>query len=72
LLTAANMQPAVAGYSRRAGEVEYRPLALYVLRIEDGLIKQIITFAPKVFPAFGLPPALPASSPGEGVSTDGP
>jgi RNA polymerase sigma-70 factor (ECF subfamily) len=72
LLTAANMQPAVAGYSRRAGEVEYRPLALDVLRIEDGLIKQIITFAPKVFPAFGLPPALPASSPGEGVSTDGP
>lgn len=58
LLTRANMQPAVANYLRRPGDEEYRALALDVLRIADGLVAEIVTFPPDVFPRFGLPPSL--------------
>jgi RNA polymerase sigma-70 factor, ECF subfamily len=58
LLTRANRQPAVAVYVRRAGDSEYRALALEVLRIEDGAVAEITTFEPALFPEFGLPPAL--------------
>ena len=40
----ANKQPAVAFYVRRPGESEYRPLALDVLRMEEGAIAEIIAF----------------------------
>jgi RNA polymerase sigma-70 factor (ECF subfamily) len=33
-------------------------MALDVLRIEDGAIADIVTFTPRVFPAFGLPATL--------------
>jgi RNA polymerase sigma-70 factor (ECF subfamily) len=55
---AANRQPAVAAYLRRPGESEYRPLALDVLRIEDGRVAEIVVFGPEVFPAFGLPSSM--------------
>jgi RNA polymerase sigma-70 factor (ECF subfamily) len=59
LVTAANRQPAAAHYLRRPGESEYRPLALDVLRVEEGRIAEIASFVfPELFPAFGLPPAL--------------
>ena len=58
LATRANMQPAVANYLRRPGAPDHRPLALDVLRIEDGLVAEIVTFPPEVFPHFGLPQAL--------------
>jgi RNA polymerase sigma-70 factor (ECF subfamily) len=52
----ANRQPAVAHYLRRPGESEFQPLALDVLRVEDGLITEITSFvSPELFPAFGLP-----------------
>jgi RNA polymerase sigma-70 factor (ECF subfamily) len=54
----ANGQPAVAAYLRRPGDTEYRPLALDVLRIEDGLVAEIVAFGPEVFPAFGLPATI--------------
>ncbi len=57
VLTSANRQPAVACYLQRAGEGAFRPLALDVLRIEDGTITEIVTFpGEEVFEAFGLPP----------------
>jgi RNA polymerase sigma-70 factor, ECF subfamily len=56
--TRANMQPAVACYLRRPGESDYLPLALDVLRIEDGAVADIVTFEGRHFPAFGLPPKL--------------
>jgi RNA polymerase sigma-70 factor (ECF subfamily) len=56
--TRANMQPAVACYLRRPGDSEYRPLALDVLRIEEGALAEIVTFPPDLFPAFGLPATL--------------
>jgi RNA polymerase sigma-70 factor, ECF subfamily len=59
LATRANMQPAVAAYLRRPGEADFRPLALDVLRIADGVVAEIVTFPPGLFPAFGLPPAIP-------------
>ncbi len=58
MLTRANRQPAVANYLRRPGEDAHRPMALDVLTITDGLVADIVTFPPAVFPAFGLPPAL--------------
>ena len=47
--TRANRQPAVAFYNH--GEA----MALDVIRIEDGMITEIITFPGSVFEEFGLP-----------------
>jgi RNA polymerase sigma-70 factor (ECF subfamily) len=58
VLTRANMQPAVACYRRLPGESAYRPLAIDVLRIEEGQVAEIVTFHPELFRTFGLPPAL--------------
>jgi RNA polymerase sigma-70 factor, ECF subfamily len=59
LVATANTQPAAAHYLRRPGDREYRPLALDVLRIEEGRVAEITTFvSPELFPAFGLPPTL--------------
>jgi RNA polymerase sigma-70 factor (ECF subfamily) len=56
---AANTQPAAAHYLRRPGDSRFRPLALDVLRIEDGRIAEISSFAfPQLFAAFGLPTEL--------------
>jgi RNA polymerase sigma-70 factor (ECF subfamily) len=55
VVTHANLQPAVAAYLRRPGDSTWRALALDVLRIEDGLITEIVTFMPDTFPLFGLP-----------------
>jgi RNA polymerase sigma-70 factor (ECF subfamily) len=58
VVTRANRQPAVACYRRRPGEAEFTPLAIDVLRIEEGAVAEILTFHANVFPAFGLPPTL--------------
>jgi RNA polymerase sigma-70 factor (ECF subfamily) len=58
-VAAANRQPAAAHYLRPPGASKYRPLALDVLRIDDGRIAEITSFVfPQLFPAFGLPPEL--------------
>jgi RNA polymerase sigma-70 factor (ECF subfamily) len=54
----ANRQPALANYVRRAGDDTYRAMALDVLAIDHGALREVITFGPKTFPAFGLPPVL--------------
>jgi len=56
--TQANRMPTAASYLRRRGDSEFRAFKFDVLRIEDGLIAEITTFGPKLFPAFGLPPTL--------------
>ena len=56
--TGANRQPAAATYVRRAGDDRYRPLAIDVLRIEDGLVAEVTTFGRPWFPRFELPSAL--------------
>ncbi|WP_329106787.1 sigma-70 family RNA polymerase sigma factor [Micromonospora sp. NBC_01699] len=58
VLTRANRQPAAACYVRGPGESAYRALGLDVLRIEGGVVAEITTFQPQVFPAFGLPLTL--------------
>ena len=55
VVTHANLQPAVAAYVCRPGDSTWRALALDVLRIEEGLITEIVTFPPDTFPLFGLP-----------------
>jgi RNA polymerase sigma-70 factor (ECF subfamily) len=61
VVTRANLQPAVANYVRRPGDSAWRALALDVLRIEDGLIAEIVTFPPDCFPPFGLPLMMDAA-----------
>ena len=58
VVTRSNRQPAVACYRRRPGEDTFRPMAIDVLRIEEGAIADIVTFGPEVFPSFGLPPTI--------------
>ena len=58
VVTRANMQPAVACYLKRPGEPAYRPMALDVIRIEEGRVAEIVTFPSHVFPVFGLPDKL--------------
>jgi RNA polymerase sigma-70 factor, ECF subfamily len=60
LVTRANLQPAIAAYLLGRDGSVYRPLAMDVLSIEDGLIAEIVTFPNDVFPLFGLPAELPA------------
>ena len=61
VVTHANLQPAVANYVRRPGDFLWRALALDVLRIEGGLITEIVTFRPDTFPLFGLPIVMDAA-----------
>ena len=58
VVTRANRQPAVANYLLAKGDSVYRAMTLDVLRIEDGVITEITTFAPDVFDAFRLPQVL--------------
>ena len=55
VVTHANRQPAVACYRCQPGDSTWRALAMDVLRIEDGLITEIVGFMADNFPAFGLP-----------------
>ena len=65
VLTRANLQPAVANYVLRPGDAAWRALALDVLRIEEGIITEIVTFAGPVFPRFGLPLTMDERAGGE-------
>ncbi len=59
VLTRVNKQPAVACYVKRAGDSEYRPLALDVLRLEDGECAEITVFPLEpLLKALGLPRKL--------------
>lgn len=58
IVTRANGQPAVACYVRRPGDDAYTPLAIDVLRIEDGAVKDITTFDGALLGMFDLPPRL--------------
>ena len=53
---AANLQPAFAVYVRAPGESRYRPLALAVVRVEQGRVIEVVHWdRPELFEAFGLP-----------------
>jgi RNA polymerase sigma-70 factor, ECF subfamily len=59
LPAAANGQPALAGY-RRGPDGVYRANAIEVLTISASRVTHVVAFLdPPLFPAFGLPPALP-------------
>jgi RNA polymerase sigma-70 factor (ECF subfamily) len=58
LPTAANRMPAAGSYLRRPGETRYHAFKLDVLRLRDGLIAEITTFGPSLFPQFGLPDSV--------------
>jgi RNA polymerase sigma-70 factor (TIGR02960 family) len=56
--TAVNRMPAAGSYLRRPGDTVFRPFKLDVLRVEDGLIREITTFGPALFGELGLPAEL--------------
>jgi len=56
--TLANRMPTAASYLRRPGDSEFRAFKFDVLRVSGGVIAEITTFGPALFPAFGLPPML--------------
>ena len=58
VVTRANGQPAVAAYVRTPGDAAYEALALDVLRVQDGVVTEIVTFDRAVFGHFGLPAVL--------------
>jgi RNA polymerase sigma-70 factor, ECF subfamily len=59
---AANLQPAFAVYLRAPAEPRYRPLALAVLRVEEGRVVEVVHWdRPELFEAFGLPMSFPPS-----------
>jgi len=59
---AANLQPAFAIYLRGPGERRYRPLALALLRVEEGRVVEVVHWdRPELFEAFGLPISFPPS-----------
>jgi RNA polymerase sigma-70 factor (ECF subfamily) len=61
--TRANGQPAFASYLR-AADGRYRPHAVQVLTFRTAGITRITAFRePRLFPRFGLPPALSAAAP---------
>jgi RNA polymerase sigma-70 factor (ECF subfamily) len=55
VVTHANLQPALDCYVCKPGDSTFRALTLEVLRIQDGLVAEIVLFLPETFPAFGLP-----------------
>src|SRR5918992_1570516 len=60
VVTRANGQPAVACYVRKPGDAAYEPLAIDVLRVQDGVVTEIVTFDGAVFEHFDLPATLSA------------
>jgi RNA polymerase sigma-70 factor (ECF subfamily) len=54
----ANRQPALASYLRAHGDTAFRPFKIDVMRVENGLVAEITTFGPALFPEFGLAPTL--------------
>jgi len=63
VVTRANRQPAVAVYVLQPGDTNYRAMALDVLHIEEGIVTEIVTFGPEVFPTFALPLMMDATAP---------
>src|SRR5262249_7085073 len=55
VVTHANLQPAIASYVGKPSDSAWQALALHVLRIEDGLIAEIVTLPLDSFATFGLP-----------------
>lgn len=61
VLTSANRMPALAQYTRKPGDAEYRPFMIDVLRIESGRIAEVTAFElPGLIDAFGLPETMSA------------
>jgi RNA polymerase sigma-70 factor (ECF subfamily) len=56
--TRANRMPTAVSYLRLPGDSEFRAFKFDVLRVENGVIAEITTFGPALFPAFGLAPTL--------------
>ena len=62
VVTRANGQPAIACYVRKPGDAVYAPLAIDVLRVQEEVVTEIVTFDGAVFEHFGLPATLGAAA----------
>ena len=59
MATGANRQPAAACYLRSSPATAHEAFKLDVLGLRGGAIVEITMFDARVFPAFGLPTAVP-------------
>jgi RNA polymerase sigma-70 factor (TIGR02960 family) len=50
----ANRMPGAASYLLRPDDTEYRAFKFDIMRMTDGVIAEVTTFGPDMFPAFGL------------------
>ncbi len=57
--TRSNGHPTVANYLKAPGDTEFRAVALDVIRLVDGRVDEIVVFAKRFFPLFGLPEVFP-------------
>jgi len=72
IATAANGQPALAGY-RRGQDGVRRAYVVQVLTLREGRVARIDAFLdPRLFAAFGLPATLPEGAAPEGAAPDAP
>lgn len=55
LPTMVNRMPTAASYLRATGDTVFRPFKLDVLRVVDGAVAEVTTFAPALFLELGLP-----------------
>jgi hypothetical protein len=62
VVTHADLQPTVAACLRRPGDSTWRAMAPDALRIEDGLITEIVVFPADSFLAFRLPMVMGSAS----------
>jgi RNA polymerase sigma-70 factor (ECF subfamily) len=63
VVTAANRQPTFALYCRDPDGIDYQPHGIWLLTLDaDAIAGLTAFFDPRLFAAFGLPPALPADS----------
>jgi len=59
VVTSANRMPAVAAYTRKPGDTQYRPFMIDVLRVENGRVAEVTAFElPGLIDAFALPAVL--------------
>ncbi|GLW09810.1 RNA polymerase sigma factor [Microtetraspora sp. NBRC 13810] len=61
LPSGANRRPAALSYLRRPGDTEFRASKIDVIRVADGLIREVTTFDARFFAAFGMPEVLAGS-----------
>jgi RNA polymerase sigma-70 factor (ECF subfamily) len=55
---AANRMPGAASYVLQPGDTQFRAFKFDIMRVQDGVLAEVTTFGPNLFPIFNLPMTL--------------